>query len=64
MVLQSTDPMSGLIFGFSYSISYTCAGTLSTSYGYDALYTGFVLLSGGVGEFFVRVYTVTLHIPL
>ncbi|KAI9569106.1 major facilitator superfamily domain-containing protein [Boletus coccyginus] len=40
---------SGLIFGFSYSISYTCAGTLSTSYGYDALYTGLVLLSGGVG---------------
>lgn len=64
MLLQSIDPMSGLIFGFSYSISYTCAGTLSTSYGYDALYTGLVLLTSGVGEFFVRVYIATLHIPL
>lgn len=43
--------MSGLIFGFSYSLSYTCARTLSTLYGYDALRTGLVLLSNGAGEF-------------
>ena len=56
--------MPGLIFGFSYSLSYTCAGTLSTRYGYDALRTGLVLLSSGVGELFVRVYIMALHTPL
>jgi hypothetical protein len=56
--------MSGLIFGFSYSLSYTCARTLSTLYGYDALHTGLVLLSGGAGEFLARVCITTLHISL
>ncbi|KAN0075301.1 Major facilitator superfamily domain containing protein [Tylopilus felleus] len=41
---------SGLIYGFSYSLAYTCAGTLSTRYGYDALRTGLVLLCTGVGS--------------
>ncbi|EGN98142.1 hypothetical protein SERLA73DRAFT_55283 [Serpula lacrymans var. lacrymans S7.3] len=41
---------SGLIFAFSYSMSYTCARTLADSYGYDALKTGLVLLSLGVGD--------------
>ncbi|KAF8436913.1 vacuolar DHA amino acid exporter [Boletus edulis BED1] len=41
---------SGLIFGFTYSLSYTCARTLSTRYGYDALHTGFILLSSGIGS--------------
>ncbi|KAH7923830.1 vacuolar DHA amino acid exporter [Leucogyrophana mollusca] len=40
---------SALIFGFSYSISYTCAQTLAKSYDYDALKTGLVLLSFGIG---------------
>ncbi|KAH0830429.1 major facilitator superfamily domain-containing protein [Lanmaoa asiatica] len=41
---------SGLIFGFTSSLGYTCARTLSTWYGYDALYTGLVLLSNGAGS--------------
>ncbi|KAF8558424.1 MFS general substrate transporter [Imleria badia] len=41
---------SGLIFGLSFNLSYTCTGTLSTRYGYDALRTGLVLLSSGVGD--------------
>ncbi|KAH7915437.1 major facilitator superfamily domain-containing protein [Hygrophoropsis aurantiaca] len=45
-ILQS----SALIFGFSYSISYTCARTLTNSYNYDALKTGLVLLSFGIGS--------------
>lgn len=39
----------GLFFAFSYSISYTCARTLSDQYGYDALKVGLVLLSFGIG---------------
>ncbi|EIM81719.1 MFS general substrate transporter [Stereum hirsutum FP-91666 SS1] len=41
---------SGLIFGFSYCIAYTCAITLEDQYGYDALKTGLVLLSFGCGS--------------
>ncbi|KZV76197.1 MFS general substrate transporter [Peniophora sp. CONT] len=41
---------SGLIFGFSYCISYTCARTLENDYDYNALNTGFVLLSYGIGS--------------
>ncbi|KAG2348443.1 vacuolar DHA amino acid exporter [Suillus weaverae] len=41
---------SGLIFAFSYSISYTCSRTLSEYYGYDALQIGLVLLSYGIGS--------------
>lgn len=41
---------SGLIFAFSYSISYTCARTLQNKYGYNALQTGLVLLAYGVGS--------------
>ncbi|GJE91884.1 MFS general substrate transporter [Phanerochaete sordida] len=41
---------SGLIYGFSYCIAYTCARTLGDKYGYDALKIGLVLLSYGVGS--------------
>ncbi|KAG1882906.1 major facilitator superfamily domain-containing protein [Suillus subluteus] len=41
---------SGLIFAFSYSISYTCSRTLSEYYHYDALQIGLVLLSYGIGS--------------
>lgn len=41
---------SGLIFAFSYSISYTCSRTLSEHYDYDALQIGLVLLSYGIGS--------------
>ncbi|KAG1731690.1 MFS general substrate transporter [Suillus lakei] len=40
---------SGLTFGFSFSIAYTCARTLSMYYNYDALKTGLVLLAYGIG---------------
>jgi MFS family permease len=40
---------SGLTFAFSFSITYTCARTLSMYYDYDALKTGLVLLAYGVG---------------
>lgn len=42
---------AGLIFGFSYCIAYTCALTLEDKYGYNALDTGLVLLSFGIGLF-------------
>ncbi|KAI0638936.1 MFS general substrate transporter [Trametes polyzona] len=41
---------SGFIYGFSYSILYTTARVLGSQYGYDALHTGLVLLSFGVGS--------------
>ncbi|KAG1736765.1 vacuolar DHA amino acid exporter [Suillus lakei] len=41
---------SGLIFAFSYCISYTCSRTLSEYYSYDALQIGLVLLSYGTGS--------------
>lgn len=41
---------SGLIFAFSYNISYTCSRTLSEHYDYDALQIGLVLLSYGIGS--------------
>lgn len=40
---------SGLTFAFSFSITYTCARTLSMYYDYNALKTGLVLLAYGVG---------------
>ncbi|KAG2066210.1 MFS general substrate transporter, partial [Suillus decipiens] len=40
---------SGLIFAFSFSVTYTCSRTLSMYYDYDALKTGLVLLAYGVG---------------
>ncbi|KIJ69623.1 hypothetical protein HYDPIDRAFT_106262 [Hydnomerulius pinastri MD-312] len=43
---------SGLTFAFTYSITYTCARTLSTWYGLNALDTGLVLLSNGIGSIF------------
>jgi len=39
-----------LIFAFTYSLTYTCARTLSTWYGCNALDTGLVLLSYGAGS--------------
>ncbi|THH21574.1 hypothetical protein EW146_g47 [Bondarzewia mesenterica] len=41
---------SGLIFGYTYCIWYTCALTLEERYHYDALTTGLVLLSFGLGS--------------
>lgn len=41
---------SGLLFAFGFSIAYTCARTLSLYYDYDALKTGLVLLSFGIGS--------------
>ncbi|EJF61025.1 vacuolar DHA amino acid exporter [Dichomitus squalens LYAD-421 SS1] len=40
---------SGLIFGLSYCIAYTCSRTLANEYGYNALKIGLVLLSFGAG---------------
>ncbi|KAI0718247.1 MFS general substrate transporter [Cerioporus squamosus] len=47
---------SGLIFGFSYCISYTCSRTLANNYGYNALQIGLVLLAFGVGSLFGSVF--------
>ncbi|EIN12476.1 MFS general substrate transporter [Punctularia strigosozonata HHB-11173 SS5] len=41
---------SGLIFSFSYSISYTCARTLGNKYDFDALKIGLTLLAYGIGS--------------
>ncbi|KAG1876328.1 vacuolar DHA amino acid exporter [Suillus subluteus] len=41
---------NGLVFGFSYCLSYTCARTLANRYGYNAFSTGLVLLCLGVGS--------------
>ncbi|KAH7885145.1 vacuolar DHA amino acid exporter [Phlebopus sp. FC_14] len=41
---------SGILFAFSFSIAYTCARTLANEYNYDALKTGLVLLSFGIGS--------------
>ncbi|KAH7915436.1 major facilitator superfamily domain-containing protein [Hygrophoropsis aurantiaca] len=41
---------SALVFGFCYSIVYTCARTLASSYNYNALQTGLVLLAFGLGN--------------
>ncbi|KAF9235667.1 MFS general substrate transporter [Melanogaster broomeanus] len=41
---------SGLVFAFSFSITYTCARTLALYYDYDALRTGLVLLAYGIGS--------------
>jgi multidrug resistance protein len=40
---------SGLLFAFCYSITYTCARTLSLYYDYDAMMTGLVILAYGIG---------------
>ncbi|TFK81687.1 MFS general substrate transporter [Polyporus arcularius HHB13444] len=47
---------SGLIFGFSYCISYTCSRTLANNYGYNALQIGLVLLAFGVGSLVGSVF--------
>ncbi|KAG2156817.1 vacuolar DHA amino acid exporter [Suillus bovinus] len=41
---------NGLILGFTFCLSYTCARTLADKYGYDAFKTGLVLLCLGVGS--------------
>ncbi|KAI0775515.1 vacuolar DHA amino acid exporter [Trametes elegans] len=41
---------SGLIFAFSYSITFTCSRTLADKYEYNALQIGLVLLAFGVGS--------------
>lgn len=45
----------GLVFAFSYCLSYTCTRTLSMHYGYDALSVGIVLLSLGAGRCIVKL---------
>ncbi|KIJ10880.1 hypothetical protein PAXINDRAFT_85372 [Paxillus involutus ATCC 200175] len=40
---------SGLLLAFNFSLTYTCARTLAVYYNYDALKTGFVLFSYGIG---------------
>lgn len=42
--------LAGLLFAFSFSITYTCARTLSLYYDYDAMTTGLVLLAFGIGR--------------
>ncbi|KAG1720327.1 vacuolar DHA amino acid exporter [Suillus lakei] len=41
---------NGLVFGFTYCLSYTCASTLANVYGYNAFSVGLVLLCLGVGS--------------
>ncbi|KAF9468747.1 major facilitator superfamily domain-containing protein [Collybia nuda] len=41
---------SGLLFGFAFTIAYTCARTLSLHYHYNALKIGLVLLAFGLGS--------------
>ncbi|KAG1858910.1 MFS general substrate transporter [Suillus subluteus] len=41
---------NGLVFGFTYCLSYTCARTLANAYGYNALSVGLVLLCLGIGS--------------
>ncbi|KAG1818699.1 major facilitator superfamily domain-containing protein [Suillus subaureus] len=41
---------NGLVFGFTYCLSYTCARTLANAYDYNALSVGLVLLCLGVGS--------------
>jgi hypothetical protein len=43
---------SGLVFGFTYCLSYTCARTLANTYDYNALSVGLVLLCLGLGDVF------------
>ncbi|KAG1776354.1 major facilitator superfamily domain-containing protein [Suillus placidus] len=41
---------NGIIFGFSYSLSYTCSRTLAHAYDYNAFSVGLVLLCLGIGS--------------
>ncbi|KAG2344357.1 MFS general substrate transporter [Suillus weaverae] len=41
---------NGLVFGFTYCLSYTCARTLANTYDYNAFSVGLVLLCLGVGS--------------
>ncbi|KAF7300252.1 PAN2-PAN3 deadenylation complex subunit PAN3 [Mycena kentingensis (nom. inval.)] len=41
---------SGLMFAYNFVVVYTASRALETQYGYDALETGFVLLSFGTGN--------------
>ncbi|KAG1760780.1 major facilitator superfamily domain-containing protein [Suillus occidentalis] len=41
---------NGLVFGFTYCLSYTCSRTLADAYGYGAFDTGLVLLCLGIGS--------------
>ncbi|KIK42718.1 hypothetical protein CY34DRAFT_757045 [Suillus luteus UH-Slu-Lm8-n1] len=41
---------NGLVFGFTYCLSYTCSRTLANAYGYGAFDTGLVLLCLGIGS--------------
>ncbi|KAG2146237.1 vacuolar DHA amino acid exporter [Suillus clintonianus] len=41
---------NGLVFGFSYCLSYTCARTLANVYDYNAFSVGLVLLCLGLGS--------------
>ncbi|KAJ7235850.1 vacuolar DHA amino acid exporter [Mycena rebaudengoi] len=55
LVLRRTNNLvvlcaSGLMFAFTYVMTYTASRTLSTAYEYNALKIGFVLLSFGLGN--------------
>ncbi|KAK0192224.1 MFS general substrate transporter [Armillaria mellea] len=41
---------SGILFSYCFTVVYTTSRTLANAYGYDALYTGLVLLSFGLGS--------------
>ena len=43
----------GLEFAFSFIIAYASSRTLATDYGYSPIKIGFVILSMGVGKFFL-----------
>ncbi|KAH0832264.1 vacuolar DHA amino acid exporter [Lanmaoa asiatica] len=42
--------LAGLLFAFAFSVTYTCARTLSLYYEYNAMTTGLVLLAFGIGR--------------
>ncbi|KAG1834710.1 major facilitator superfamily domain-containing protein [Suillus variegatus] len=46
---------NGLVFGFTYCLSYTCSRTLANTYGYKAFPIGLVLLCLGIGSIFGSV---------
>ena len=57
-----TDPAQALLFGFSFSMSYTCSRTMGLRYHYDALHIGLVLLSFGVGTVVATVPLSKIHL--
>lgn len=50
-IIPQINGVIGILFGVTYSISYTCSITLDKKYHYNAMQIGLVLLSFGCGEF-------------